>query len=279
MTTLRADRCSFRYPDGPDVLEGTSVAVKPGEFVVLLGANGSGKTTLLRVLAGHLRAREGVALLDEVAIASLSRRLVAQRVALMPQFEHRETGLSVREVVRLGRSPHCGWWLPLSADDERIVDQSMAATGVLPLAERRITHLSGGEWRRMVLARALAQEASVLLLDEPTAGLDVRYQYECLVALQRMVRSRNLAAIVTLHDLNLAALFADRVSILARGRCVASGSPGEALTAEVVRHAFGIEVSVIPHPLHGTPMVVPNLHAVTPSQPHRAGLLEGKTLT
>lgn len=267
MTTLRADRCGFRYPDGADVLEGASLAVGPGEFVILLGANGSGKTTLLRVLAGHLRAREGMALLDEVAIDRLSRRVVAQRVALMPQFERRETGLSVREVVRLGRSPHCGWWLPLSADDERIVDESMAATGVLPLAERRITQLSGGEWRRMILARALAQEASILLLDEPTAGLDVRYQYECLAALQRMVRSRGLAAIVTLHDLNLAALFADRVVILAHGRCVASGPPTEAFTPEIVRQAFGIEVSIVSHPLHGTPMVVPNLHAVMSTRP------------
>lgn len=267
MTTLRADRCSFRYPDGPDVLEGASLAVEPGEFVVLVGANGSGKTTLLRVLAGHLHARDGVALLDEVAIDRLSRRVVAQRVALMPQFERREAGLSVREVVRLGRSPHCGWWLPLSADDERIVEESMAATGVMPLAARPITQLSGGEWRRMILARALAQEASILLLDEPTAGLDVRYQYECLAALQRMVRSRGLAAIVTLHDLNLAALFADRVAILAHGRCVASGPPVEALTPEIVRHAFGIEVSVIPHPLHGTPMVVPNRHMVAPPPP------------
>lgn len=269
MTTLRADRCSFRYPDGPDVLETASLEVGPGEFVVLLGANGSGKTTLLRMLAGHLRARKGVTLLDGVAIDRLARRVVARRVALMPQFERREAGLSVREVVRLGRSPHCGWWLPLSADDERIVEDSMAATGVLPLAERRITHLSGGEWRRMILARSLAQEASILLLDEPTAGLDVRYQYECLAALQRMVRVRGLAAIVTLHDLNLAALFADRVAILEHGRCVANGPPAEALTPEVVRRAFGIEVSVIRHPLHDTPMVVPNLHAVTSPRPDR----------
>lgn len=257
MTRFAAQGLSFGYRRDRQLFSDVSMEPKPGEIVVLLGANGAGKTTLLRILAGQLRPHSGVVTLDDQPIERYGRQSLARRLAFMPQFEHRDCGLSVREVVRLGRSPHRGWWLPLTREDERCVDDAMAALGLGQLAEQPITELSGGEWRRMIFARALAQHASVLLLDEPTDGLDLKYQYECLAMARNLVRQHQLIAILTLHDLNQAAMYADRIALMGQSRMLAVGTPEQVLSAEQIRLAYGIGVTITPHPVLGTPMVVP----------------------
>lgn len=258
MSELSAQSITFRYDRDITVFQDLSLELRSGEVLVLLGANGAGKTTLLRSLAGHLHPSSGTVLLDDLPMAQWSKRDIAQRLALMPQSEHRETPLSVREMVQLGRAAHRGWWLPLNAEDFEATESALEKTCMLELAERPVTKLSGGQWRRAVLARSLAQDASILLLDEPTSGLDLRYQYECLDQVRRLVKQHNLIAVLTLHDLQQTAMFADRVALLAKQQIMAIGDCETVLNPENIEKAYGINVTVVPHPESGRPLIVPS---------------------
>jgi len=187
----------------------------------------------------------------------LSRRALARQIALMLQHENRDSMLTVNEVVSLGRLPAAGWLSPLSTSDHQYVEEALAATSLIALRDRRIDELSGGEWRRIILARAVAQQAPVLLLDEPIAGLDLKYQFEILRYVQQITQKHQLTTVVTLHDLNLAALFASRIALISEGNIIASGSPDKTLTEEVIEQAFGVKVTVMKHPVYETPLIVP----------------------
>ncbi|XZE43548.1 ABC transporter ATP-binding protein [Pirellulaceae bacterium SH467] len=253
---LRIEHLTFSYTDTL-VLDNLNLTLVPGEMVVLLGANGAGKTTLLRTIARQLEPDSGTIWIDESDIHSFTRRSLAQRVSLMPQFEHRDTSLTVHEVVMLGRAPHAGWYKPWSTLDASLVRESLETTGMWGLRDRTLDTLSGGEWRRMILARSLAQQARVLLLDEPTAGLDLRYQYESLRKIRMLVKSRQLIALLSIHDLQQSAMFGDKIVLLASQRLIAFGAPSEVLTAPLLEQAFGIRVQVFTNPINGLPTIVP----------------------
>jgi len=268
MTTIEARDLCCGY-GARRVLESLSLAAHSGQVLALLGPNGSGKTTLLRSLSRLLRPRHGSVCLHGRDIWRSSAVEIARSVALMPQSERRDWPLTVAESILLGRAPHRGWLLPYRHEDQDIVESALRRTGLCALRDRPITELSGGEWRRMVLARALAQEAQVLLLDEPTAGLDLKYQVEVLrlirdLATDRAAHGRELVVILTLHDLNHAALYADRIAVIADHSLAALGTPGEVLTAEFVSRVFGIPVTVTRHPVYGTPLVVPLIDSGAP---------------
>jgi iron complex transport system ATP-binding protein len=256
MTDLLARDVTCRYGDHT-VLEHLSLSARAGELLVLLGPNGSGKTTLLRTLARLLEPASGTVYLAERDIREFQQREYARQVALAPQAEQRDWPLTVVEAVQLGRAPHRGWLLPMQKEDWLAIDQAIRDTGLEPLRERPITELSGGEWRRMVIARALALQANVLLLDEPTSGLDLRYQLDVLQLVRQLARQTGLTVVMTLHDLNLASLFADRVAMLTQGRVATVGSPQQVLNPEQIGQTFGVLVHVIPHPIHATPLIVP----------------------
>lgn len=239
------------------VLDSLSLTANAGEVLVLLGPNGSGKTTLLRALARQLQPMQGAVLLDDQNIQELDASELPRRIAMAPQTERRDWPLTVEDSVRLGRAPHRGWLLPFNAEDRRIVEHSLQCTGMVELRRRPITELSGGEWRRMILARALAQQASVLLLDEPIAGLDLKYQVEILRLVRRLASERRLIVIITLHDLNYASLYGDRIAMLSVDAPPAIGAPREVLTAQRISRTFGIPVTVTKHPVHQTPLIVP----------------------
>jgi len=258
MTHFTTENLSFAY-ENRVVFHSLSMDLRAGEIVALIGANGAGKTTLLRTMAKQLKQQSGTVLLDSQSTQKFTRREIAKHLSLMPQHEQREASLRVYDVVALGRAPHVGWWMPLRAEDEAIVRQSLEATAMTELQERTIDQLSGGEWRRMILARSLAQNASILLLDEPTAGLDMKYQFECLGHVRRMVKERQLIAVITLHDLNQASMFADRIAILANKELLSIGPPQEVMRPDLIRKAFGIDVMVVSHPTESIPMVVPIL--------------------
>ena len=256
MTHVVVDQFKFGYT-GKMVIDGISLDLKSGEVLVLLGANGAGKTTLLRLIARQIKLASGTMSLNDCDVTKLSRRKLAQQIALMPQHEDRTSTLTVLDVVSLGRMPHCGWWAPLSQIDQSRVRDAIAATGLESLRDRSIQELSGGEWRRMILARAIAQDATVLILDEPIAGLDLKYQYEVLDQVRHLTKRNQLVTVVSLHDLNMAAMFADRVAILHDGKLLAIGRAEEVLTSERIRQAFGVEVSVVEHPSLKTPLIIP----------------------
>ena len=238
---LRADGLGVRL-GGAQILSGVGLAVRPGELVALVGPNGAGKSTLLRALAG-LVPSDGVAELDGRAVGAWSARERAVRLALVRQATGLDVAFTVREVVELGRAPHAGWLARLGAADHRAVGAALAAMGLAELAERSVRTLSGGEQQRTLLAQALAQDPAVLLLDEPTAHLDIRHRLDLLARVRRQSRGGR-AVVAALHDLDLAARFADRLVVLSDGQGVADGPPAAVLTPDLLRRVFGVEAEV-----------------------------------
>ncbi|MCY0963257.1 ABC transporter ATP-binding protein [Streptomyces sp. H27-H5] len=237
--------------DGRTLLHGVDLTARPGETVGVVGPNGSGKTTLLRCVYGTLRPTSGRVLLDGTDAASLGVKDRARRVAVVPQDASGTFGLTVREVVAMGRSPHKRFWEQDRPDDARRVTEALETVGAAGFAARRFDELSGGERQRALVARALVQDPGLLALDEPTNHLDIRYQLEILT----LVRALPATGLLVLHDLNLAASFCDRLYVLAAGRVVASGTPGEVLTEELLAQVYGVRTRVSPHPTTGGPSI------------------------
>ena len=246
MTALLSARAVGFSFGAKTVLENASLALEPGAFSVVVGPNGSGKTTLLRLLSGVLRPASGAVELRGRAIARFSRREVARALAVVPQEIRVPFSFSVRELVAMGRAPHLGALGREAAADTARVDEALAALGLQSFAARSFATLSGGEKQRVLLARALAQEADLLLLDEPTAHMDLGHRYRTLEWLGewlgRAVERR--AVLLVTHDLVLAARFADRLWLLERGRVAASGAPEDVLTSERIARVYGVEARV-----------------------------------
>jgi len=222
------------------MLKDISFELREKEFIGLIGPNGSGKTTLLRVIDRILPVKEGHIFIDGKDICKLSRRGIAKEIAIVPQLSEPIEGLTVLEMVLLGRTPHMGRFSSESQKDFEITKKAMEETKTLEFADRYLTTLSGGEFQRVIIARALAQEPKLLLLDEPTAHLDIKYQLEILNLLKNLRDSR--AILATFHDLNLAAAFCDRLILLSQGLVVAKGQPAEVLTFENIKKVYGVEV-------------------------------------
>ncbi|WP_135456257.1 ABC transporter ATP-binding protein [Mycobacterium sp. DL99] len=224
---------------GRVVLDCVTVDPAPGSTVGLLGPNGSGKSSLLRLLAGIDRPDSGSVELDGRELHTMSRRAVARRVAMVGQHADTDLDIAVRDIVRLGRIPHTPVF-GAGRDDTAAVTAAMAATGLRSMADRLWHTLSGGERQRVQIARALAQEPSELLLDEPTNHLDIAHQLEILA----MIRALDVTCVVALHDLNLAAMFCDHVVVLSAGTVVATGTPAEVLTEELVADVYGVRCRI-----------------------------------
>lgn len=227
---------------GQQILHDVSFSAQEGEGVALIGPNGSGKTTLLRAVSGAVERTGGVHL-DGRPVEEWSSRERARRLAFVRQGAGISFDLSVRDLVLLGRAPHRGWLAPFNAEDEACVDRVLQRVDLTSFAERSVQSLSGGELQRAFLAQALAQEARVLLLDEPTAHLDVHYQFELFGQVRELVdEGRSVVAVV--HDLELAARFADRLLVMDQGRIVARGTPPQVLTPRLIARVFGMQASV-----------------------------------
>ncbi len=237
-----------------EVLSGVDLEVRAGEVRALLGPNGAGKSSLLGVLTGDLAPSAGAVQIDGQPLGRWSTGELALRRAVLLQQVGVSFPFTVTEVVRMGRAPWRG--TPLDLEDDEAVAQALAAADVTHLAERQFTELSGGERARAALARVLAQRTGVLLLDEPTAALDLRHQELVLQLAQRHARKGG-AVVVVVHDLGLAAAYADQVTVLARGRVVADGPPAEALTAELLSEVYEYPVDVFAHPRTSRQVILP----------------------
>jgi iron complex transport system ATP-binding protein len=234
-----------------------SLSLPRGSIVGLIGPNGSGKTTLLRLLNGTLAPTRGVVSLDGVALATLSRRDLARRVAVVPQETQVTFDFSALEIVLMGRYAHLGAFALEGPDDVAIARKALASTGTVSLAARQFATLSGGEKQRVVIASALAQSSDILLLDEPTTALDIGFQFEIASLLVSLNREHGTTMIVSTHDLNLAAMLCSELVLLKAGRVLATGATKDVLTAVNIRQLYGVDADVTFHPRAGHLTVVP----------------------
>ncbi|WP_082494777.1 ABC transporter ATP-binding protein [Cellulomonas sp. Leaf334] len=253
--SLQASRISVGY-DRRLVVDGLDLDLPMGEITALIGPNACGKSTLLGALGRVLPVRGGVVLLDGADIHRLPTREVARRLGVLPQSPVAPEGITVAELVSRGRHPHQGLLARRTAHDDEVVATAMLRTGVADLAARPVDELSGGQRQRVWIAMALAQETSLLLLDEPTSYLDIAHQIEVLDLLVDLNRDQGTTVVMVLHDLNHAARYASTVVAVKDGAVVASGPPREVVTAEVVEHVFGVTARVIPDPDTGAPLVL-----------------------
>ncbi|MCH7999260.1 MAG: ABC transporter ATP-binding protein [Chloroflexi bacterium] len=239
-------------------LRDVSLSLPVGELLGLVGPNGSGKTTLIRAVSGVVAPQAGGVSLDGDDALRLSPKEVALRVAVVPQNPHLPPAFTALELVLMGRTPHLKLLQSEGQGDLRAARRAMLATDTWELAGRRIGELSGGERQRLLVARALAQETPLLLLDEPTAHLDVGHQAATLRLMARLCRSEGKAVLAAVHDLTLAAQFCHRLVMLHQGRVIAEGTPGEVLTRERLRQVYGASLHVLSHPVTGRPVLAPD---------------------
>ena len=248
-------------PDGGRLalpgVQDVTVRVERGHIVGILGPNGSGKTTLLRLLAGMLRPESGRVTLTGANVASLPRAVLARSIAVVPQETHLAFDYTVLEIALMGRYPHLGTFELEGPRDVAIAREALAATGTLALERRSFATLSGGEKQRVVIASALSQEAEILLLDEPTASLDLGYQFDIAALLARLNRERALTIVVATHDLNFAASLCGSVVMLSEGRVTAAGPTDDTLTSMSIQALYGVVADVYPHHAAGHLTVVP----------------------
>lgn len=261
MTTVRRASfvvrgVSYRYPGAArDAVQDVSLGVSPGEFLAILGPNGSGKTTLVRLALGALTPSHGTAEIDGRPAHTWERQELARLVGVVPQREDNLFPQRVGETVLLGRYPHLSMWGRERAEDHDAVQRALAACDAAHLVDRWVWTLSGGEYQRVRIARALAQEPRLLVLDEPGMSLDLKHEMGLFELVRGLVDVQGLGVLMITHDLNLAARFADSLLLLSAGRVIAAGAPGDVLTQHVVETVFSWPVAM--HTIDGRPQIIP----------------------
>jgi len=255
MAELELLNASLGYPEHP-VLHQVSLRVDPGEVLAVVGPNGVGKSTLIKAASGALPPLSGEVRINGQDLRSLRPAARARLVSVVPQATDLPGNFLALDVVLMGRTPYLRWLENEGALDREAAQLAMERTELAELAERPVGELSGGEQQRVLIARALAQQAPVMLLDEPTAHLDLRHQDQVLRLVRELARERSLAVLLALHDLNLVARFADRVALLSNGGVRALGKPEAVLTPNGLAEVYGMRIHVMPHPVFGTPLVL-----------------------
>lgn len=252
---IEAERIGKSY-EGVKVLADIGFEVRDGETFGIIGPNGSGKSTLLKLLSGVETPQDGGIRFGGRPLGGYSRKELARRMAVLEQEPLPAVGFTVREVVEMGRYPHQSWFGDEPGETDRLIDGIVAKLDLTELAERTLEHLSGGEKQRVALAKVMAQDPELLMLDEPTTYLDIGRQIQLLDRIKEWQRSAKLTVVAVLHDLNLAALYCDRLLLLHRGRIVGIGTPEEILTPERLAGVYGIEPIVVRHPASGLPQIM-----------------------
>ena len=264
MSTLRTQQLTLAY-DQSVIIRHMDVEIPSGKITALVGPNGCGKSTLLRGLARLLPPKTGGTYLDGKAIHQIPTRQLAQQIGILPQSPAAPEGLTVRELVALGRYPHQSWLQQWATDDETAVNKALKLTGMQDLADRPIDALSGGQRQRAWIAMTLAQETAIILLDEPTTFLDLSHQIEVLQLLERLNREEGRTIIMVVHDLNHATRHAQHIVALKNGAIVAAGDPTIVVTPALLQEVFGVEAEVVPDPRTGVPLCIAYGLALTPT--------------
>jgi iron complex transport system ATP-binding protein len=259
MIELEMRNVSLGY-DRHTVLKDITFKAAPGQLAGLIGPNGSGKSTIIKALSGLLRPTAGQVLVDGKDIKSIPRRDLARMVGVVPQMPLLPSTFSAFEIVLMGRNPHLGLFQSEGRKDWEITRDAMEKTGTMPLANRHINELSGGEIQSLLIARVLVQETSAILLDEPTANLDIGRQMDMLELIKHLCREKNLTVLASLHDLNLAAQYCDRLLLIDDTGIYAQGTPAEVITDANIKQVYGVEHCVYSHPANGLPTVLLNVN-------------------
>ena len=242
---LRIEKHTMGYPGKPDILRDIDLELNRSDILALIGPNGSGKTTLMRGITGLLPPRSGRVSFDDRDLFSMPIRERASLISVVPQMATLPPGYTVFESVSHGRTPYLNWYGKLSEKDREAIESALRLTGLEALADKEVAAISGGEQQRVILARALAQDAPVMILDEPTNCLDLRYQIELLELVRQVSRQKGLCCLLIIHDLNLAARFADRIAILDKGSIAACGTPEAVLRPELLTEVYKTPVKVL----------------------------------
>lgn len=265
MALIEIKNLSFAY-NGKDVLKDVTLSMQEGTVIGIIGPNGSGKSTLLRLMSGALHPKSGSVSLCGKDVREFSPRELARKMALVPQHSQLDFDFTVLDVVLMGRHPWLGRFQNETGDDMAIARASMAHSGIGHLSDRPVTHLSGGEWQRVIIARAFAQKTPVLMLDEPVSSLDIRHQLDVMELVRASANRTGTTAVCVLHDLNLALHYCDTIALFDDGRLRASGPPEEILGG-VVDEVYGVKLMQVPHPQTGEPCLFPHYGTDVNSRP------------
>lgn len=256
LNSLETKELTLAY-EGVPIVRNLNLTIPQGKITVFVGANGCGKSTLLRGLARLLKPKRGTVYLDGKIISQLSSKTVAKKLGMLPQRPKSPEGLTVRDLVAMGRYPYQNWLQQWSIEDEKKVEEALAITAMTELADKALDNLSGGQGQRAWIAMILAQDTEILLLDEPTTFLDLAHQIELLDLLYELNQDQGKTIVMVLHDLNLACRYADYLVAIQQGKVYATGNPEQVMTEEMVREVFGLECRIICDPLANTPMCIP----------------------
>lgn len=258
MSALIQIEHAYKQYDQITALHDVSMSVQHGEFFGIIGPNGSGKSTLLQAISGVEPLTSGQLRLDGKPIGSYSRKSLAQWVAVLQQETLPPVRFTVREVVEMGRYPFQNWLGDEKTDQSTLIDDIMTKLHLLPLADRYIGQLSGGELQRVALGKVMAQQPTLLMLDEPTTYLDIGYQMQLMDAVLSWQAASKLTVVAVLHDLNIAAQYCDRLMLMSRGRIVKVGTPEQVIESELIHKVYGTEPIVLPHPVTHRPQILLN---------------------
>ena len=253
---LEAKQLTLAYDSAP-IVRNLNLGIPRGKTTVLVGANGCGKSTLLRGLAKLLKPKSGIVYLDGKDISKLKAKTVAQKLGMLPQSPTAPEGLTVKDLVAMGRYPYQSWMQQWSTEDESKVTQALKITTMTELADRPLDSLSGGQKQRAWIAMVLAQDTDILLLDEPTTFLDLSHQVELLDLLDELQETQEKTIVMILHDLNLSCRYGDYLVAIQQGKVYATGTPEQVMTREMVQDVFNLECRIVPDPLSNTPMCIP----------------------
>lgn len=245
---------SYSYGNGP-VLKDTSFSIQKGDFFIIIGPNGSGKTTLMKTISGIIKPQKGRLEILGQSIGSYTRKVLAKTIAFVPQMVSVDFPFTVNELVLMGRSPHLGLLGLEGEKDIKIAEHAMAFTGVEHLARRRLDQLSGGERQRVFIARAICQDSEIILLDEPTASLDLAHQVRVMDLMERLKKEKSITVIMVSHDVNLAAMYGNRLLLINKGKIVSMGRPEEVLTFKALEETYGCRLLVDKSPVGKFPRI------------------------
>lgn len=258
MTVIQAENIKFRYNrKSPYVLDNFSLSVEYGEIVGIIGPNGSGKTTALKVVSRTVRPEYGKVKIMGRNILEMRQKEIAKIIGVVPQGTNVAFPFTAREIVLMGRAPHLGFWQLEREHDLKVADNAMALTDSLEIADRRLDELSGGEQQRVIIARALSQEPKILLLDEPTAYLDINHQVEIFDLIKRLNSERELTVVIVSHDLNMASEYCDRLVLMRNGRVYKEGTPKQVITEANIREVYDVNTIVTDNIVTGAPHIIP----------------------